>query len=317
MIVEIAIGDAYGAPFEFADQEFIDEHNKLESYLKRKTKWDTTAGGGRYTDDTSMSIAVIEHILLRRPFTPHGFMKTFLDNYWRDELRHGRAGYSKRMVKLFEDLKSDDRQVRGKAMTCFQTTSNGCVMRAVPLGMLQLTEIEAVTISQTCITHASFEAIQATLMIAYSAHYLFYKLGKLEDLGDWLDVHMDWRSIETAYREYCAEHEDWQVPCDARITASAVWEVLMARRDRVYNTMSQMLKRSISFGGDVDSVASIVMGLASLSDEITNDLPAFLYNDLEHTEFGIGYLQQLDEKVSKYRDDMLFAKEIEDTLIEE
>src|SRR6266702_7901362 len=55
-----AIGDAYGVCFEYARREIIRTRNNLAGYFHHH-KYQT--GGGRYSDDTQMSVAVAEALL--------------------------------------------------------------------------------------------------------------------------------------------------------------------------------------------------------------------------------------------------------------
>ena len=52
MLVEIAIGDAYGRPFEFASREFIEANNEMRKYVNHEGE---NFECGIYTDDTQMS----------------------------------------------------------------------------------------------------------------------------------------------------------------------------------------------------------------------------------------------------------------------
>lgn len=92
------------------------------------------------------------------------------------------------------------------------------------------------------------------------------------------------------------------LPCDALQTAAlsiSIVENLKSMRD--------MLSYAVGFSGDVDSAASISLGLASMKDEdkkrwgekISNDLPHFLYDNLENTQFGRNHLQKIDKKLIK------------------
>jgi ADP-ribosylglycohydrolase len=67
MLIELAIGDAYGAGFEFVDQQTIELYNNLNGYIKHPRH---DIGPGCYTDDTQMSLAVAEAIVSREPWTP-------------------------------------------------------------------------------------------------------------------------------------------------------------------------------------------------------------------------------------------------------
>jgi ADP-ribosylglycohydrolase len=61
--------------------------------------------------------------------------------------------------------------------------------------------------------------------------------------------------------------------------------------------LSQVLLNSINLGGDVDSVAAIALGLASLATDTIRDLPKHLYFQLENKAYGREYLQQLDAQL--------------------
>ncbi len=57
MILEGGIGDAYGAGFEFADRECITKNNDLTKYVPHPR---ATERFKKYTDDTQMSIGIVE-----------------------------------------------------------------------------------------------------------------------------------------------------------------------------------------------------------------------------------------------------------------
>ena len=60
MIIEGAIGDAYGAAFEFAPMLFINANNSAEKYFRHPAHWNRYK---RYTDDTQMAIGLAEFIV--------------------------------------------------------------------------------------------------------------------------------------------------------------------------------------------------------------------------------------------------------------
>jgi ADP-ribosyl-[dinitrogen reductase] hydrolase len=89
---------------------------------------------------------------------------------------------------------------------------------------------------------------------------------------------------------------DWQaeVECDAIQTVHAVSTALLRNR-----SMSALLPDCVNFGGDVDSVAAIAMGLASLSREYVADIPHVLVDGLENGAYGRSYLRRLDEALAE------------------
>ena len=63
------------------------------------------------------------------------------------------------------------------------------------------------------------------------------------------------------------------------------------------NSMSEILRRCVSFTGDVDTVAAIALAVASNSPEVTQDLPAHLLRDLEDGPFGRTYIEDVDDRL--------------------
>jgi ADP-ribosylglycohydrolase len=58
-----------------------------------------------------------------------------------------------------------------------------------------------------------------------------------------------------------------------------------------------MLQECIAFTGDVDTVAAVAMGSASMSRQIVHDLPSLLVAQLEDGAYGRKYIDELDEKL--------------------
>jgi hypothetical protein len=56
--------------------------------------------------------------------------------------------------------------------------------------------------------------------------------------------------------------------------------------------LKAILLNSVALGGDVDAVGS----LASHAEEVQQDLPQWLSNDLENNPYGLEYIQQVDER---------------------
>ena len=61
--------------------------------------------------------------------------------------------------------------------------------------------------------------------------------------------------------------------------------------------MSQVLLDSVNFGGDVDTVATIALAAASCSQEISQDLPQNLLDELENGKYGRDYMYELDARL--------------------
>src|SRR5947208_3168886 len=88
MLVELAIGDACGAGFEYAADRIVREQNNLSAYIQHPRHG---IKPGCYTDDTQMSIAVAEAIVSDEPWTPENLAQRFVAAFKRDP-REGYAG---------------------------------------------------------------------------------------------------------------------------------------------------------------------------------------------------------------------------------
>ena len=64
MLLELAIGDAYGAGFEYVDARMVRDHNDLSGYVQHPRHKGTAPGC--YTDDTQMTLAIVETMVSGR-----------------------------------------------------------------------------------------------------------------------------------------------------------------------------------------------------------------------------------------------------------
>ena len=119
MLIEIAIGDAYGRPFEFERQVHLMK-NDVRNYKTRPG--DKKSPMGKYTDDTQMSIAIAEAMLHSNASSQEDFAKHFIKAWSRDI----REGYSKR---IFGALAA------GK-ITYFKLDTQGMFKESVRLAVL-------------------------------------------------------------------------------------------------------------------------------------------------------------------------------------
>lgn len=275
MLLEIAIGDAYGAGFEFCAREKIRRHNNLSRYVPHELG----IPAGHYTDDTQMSIAVAEVLLAAPPYASAVFAESFVACYRRDP----RQGYASRFQGLLDEC-ADGAALRARIHP--DSRRNGAAMRSVPLGLIPDKAMLLETARrQAAITHDTPEGILSSQIVALMAHALLYESATLTALpgvirhetGFLLDL--EWQA---------------EVACDALQTVHAVATALHRHR-----RMAALLLDCVNFGGDVDSVAAIALGLASLSPEYSNDIPAVLLSSLESGAYGGQFLAGLDRKLAE------------------
>ena len=271
MLIELAVGDAYGAGFEYVDGDVIRAHNHLSHFVKHPRH---PIVPGAYTDDTQMSIAIAEAIISGAPWTPQLLADKFVEVFKRDP----RPGYARGFYQFLRRIKTGAQFL---AEIDPSSDKSGAAMRAAPIGVLPSTEqvVERATI-QAAITHNTPDGINAAVAAALASHYFLYRLGPRRDLGQFLEGHVP---------------GEWSRPWHGKVKTKGWMSVHAAvtalmRNDR----MSRLLQDCIAFSGDVDTVAAIALAAGSCSVEIAQDLPENLIFQLENGPYGREYLVQLD-----------------------
>ena len=274
MLVELAIGDAYGADFEFASAEFVATHNTLSAYVQHPRH---TLKPGSYTDDTQMSLAIAETLIANDPWTPEVLASRFVKTFKRDP----RQGYASRFYEFLLSV-NDGKEFLAKIHNT--SDKSGSAMRVTPVGILPTVQqvIEAATI-QAKLTHNSQNGINAAIAAALMSHYFLYRLGNKEGLGLFLEGYVP---------------GNWSVPWDGKVSTLG-WECVQAAVTAVTrnHSLSNILQDCVAFTGDVDTVAAIALGAASCSQEVRQDLPSGLFEGLENGRYGRDYIIELDRKL--------------------
>ncbi|WP_202742873.1 ADP-ribosylglycohydrolase family protein [Acinetobacter calcoaceticus] len=275
MLTEIAIADAYGAGFEFCSEDKIISQNNLDLYSKHEL-YDIL---GKYTDDTQMSIAIVEFILSGQEWNKENIASKFIECFKRDV----RLGYSEGFFNLLSKVESSKELLELIIPT---SERNGAAMRSVPIGFLKNKEdVIALAKLQAQVTHDSPIGIQSSCAVALVAHFGAHQKGSIRDLGSFLES-----------EQYGNWDYNWKdrVSLNAYDTVSAALTCLLK-----HSSLSELLKSCINLGGDTDSVAAIAIGLATCFIEYKKDLPIQLYNNLNEDKYGISFLLDLESKFLK------------------
>jgi ADP-ribosylglycohydrolase len=274
MLLEMAIGDAYGAGFEYAKPEFVSANNDLTRYVAHQKHRLTP---GSYTDDTQMSIANAE-VILSGDLTREAYADAYVRCFKRDQ----RLGYAGRFYTFLCEIQDGTEFL---ARIVANSDKSGGAMRALPFGIFpDVKDVIAHSLLQAAITHNTVDGVNAAVAAALMSHYFLYSLGPKKELSGFIQklVPGDW-AVE--YTEPVGE-KGW-MSVRAAITA-----VLQS------DSMSQLLRRCCDFTGDVDTVAALALGAAAASPEVKQDLPAFLYDNLENGKYGRDFLKDLDDKLA-------------------
>lgn len=277
MLLEIAIGDAYGAGFEFAPQAKVDCYNNVSKYMQHELG----ISAGHYTDDTQMSLAIAELLIEGKPWTRQNIADKFVECFKRDE----RQGYSK---GFYYFLKSVNNGAEFLEKIEPNSERNGAAMRAAPLGYLQdITTLLEYAKIQAMLTHNTEIGIKSSQAVALAAHFAIYNLGEKRDLTAFVCQHtnFNWNDL-------------WQqsVKCCGEQTVNAILSVLKSAE-----SLKGVLTNSVAFTGDVDTVAAVALGIAKASNLYADDLPNFLYEEIEDGQYGKQYLLSQTRKISILR----------------
>jgi len=275
MLLELAIGDAYGAGFEYVDAGLVARRNDLSGYLVRHTE--KARPCGRYTDDTQMSLAVAEALVDGGDWTSLTLASKFVEVFRRDP----REGYASGFHGFLSRVTSGEQFL---AEIRAGSDKSGAAMRACPVGVLpDLAEVLERTRVQAAITHDTPDGIGAACAAALMPHYFLYRLGPRADLGRFLTAHVP---------------GDWASPWHGKVGAAgwmSVRAAITALQDA--ESLADLLHRCVAFTGDVDTVATIALAAGSCAEDLPADLPDALLAGLESGPFGRPYLAAQDARL--------------------
>jgi ADP-ribosylglycohydrolase len=275
MLLELAVGDAYGAGFEYAPDSLVRTHNTALYYLQHPRHRGTRPG--MYTDDTQMSLAVAEALVSGERWSPLNLARRFVDGFHRDP----REGYSRHFYFFLQEVHTGE-----EFLTRIHPDSDksGAAMRAAPLGVLPTVGqvIDRCRV-QAALTHNTPDGIHAALAAALMSHYFLYDLGPAAGLGAFLEGQVPGA---------------WSVPWEGKVGSKGWMSVRAAITAVVRNRrLSGLLMDCVAFTGDVDTVASIALAAASCSKEYEKDLPPTLVDTLENGRYGRDYITALDRRL--------------------
>lgn len=292
MLVAIAKADAFGAAAEYLtlprDASVRDKCLTFHGYIKHPTHG---ISAGTYTDDTEMSVANA-HVLLEYnlPYAPWMFADAYVGEFNRGGRRDG---YARNFQKFLERINSGEEFLQ---LIKPYSMRNGAAMRSVPFGVLRrVDDVLAVAELQASITHRTREGIFSSRAVALMSHFTLYCTEPMNMLGAYCmeylpseDVNAYGHMFQSRWPEGLRVHEE-PYGCTALTTVHAVFDLLTHQ-----NSLMNMLRQAILWGGDVDSVAAITWGIASARYQ-NEVLPLFMERDLENGNpaTGVCYLTDI------------------------
>jgi ADP-ribosylglycohydrolase len=274
MLLELAVGDAYGAGFEYAGRSHCTSPHRAV-YVQHPRHKGTRPG--MYTDDTQMSLALAELLVEGTAWTPLRIAARFVEAFHRDP----REGYATNFYHFLRQTTSGEEFLRNIRP---DSDKSGAAMRAAPLGVLGTvgSVLDHCRI-QAAVTHNTPDGIHAAQAAALLSHYFLYDLGGKEEVGAFLEDMVPGRW-----------NEPWLGPVKSKGWMSVRAAVTALRRN---DSLAALLQDCIAFTGDVDTVAAIALPAASCAREYRQDLPPRLVETLENGPYGRDYLIDLDRRL--------------------
>ncbi len=238
-------------------------------------------------------------VLLKHGHRPT--VRDFADEYVR-EFRSGgeRPGYAQGFYSVLREATNGADLLRKVRRYGNTSTKNGACMRAPVLGVLPTVRsvLDAAT-TQARVTHDSSEGRFSARAVALMAHYAMYHYGPLENVGDFCVDHLPDEDLHFMNILF----DPWEGPVQSDpsrglpvsiATVHAAHHIIETEMLKPVPSLMGMLEQVIQFGGDTDTVAAVVWGIAS--SRFQNEaLPDFLFQDLEggSEKTGLKYLQRI------------------------
>jgi ADP-ribosylglycohydrolase len=276
MLVELAIGDAYGAGFEYADPAYVTRHNTLSGYVPHPRHHGIRPGS--YTDDTQMTLALAELRASGAPWTPESVASAFVTAFHRDR----REGYARGFQAFLETVHTGAEFL---ARIRPDSDKSGAAMRAAPAGLLPtVADVLHHTDVQAKVTHDTPDGVASARAAALAVHYCHHGLGPVVEVGSWIADRLG--------------SGVWARPWRGKVGSKGVMSVRAALTALAGGgSLSSVLRECVAFTGDVDTVATVALAAASRSAEIRADLPAVLVDGLENGPFGRDHLARVDAQL--------------------
>lgn len=276
MLLELSVGDSYGFQFEYASKEFVEKYNDLSGYVQHPTH---DIVPGNYSDDTQMSIAITRLILSNKDWTLVNIADFFVNTFKRDPI----IGYSSKFQSFLEKVETGQELLENIIP---DSDKSGAAMRAIPIGIYHSeNEVVEKSVLQGQITHNTPDGLSAACASALLSHYFIYDKGNKKNAGEYITSFVD---------------GDWTQEWHGKVGSKGWMSVLAAiTAIRNHDNMADILKKCVSYTGDVDTVATIALGAASSCKEIKQNLPNSLIDNLTNATYGKDYIVALDRLLMK------------------
>lgn len=317
----IAIGDAFGAGIEFQDRNWIKEnvdfscfinrrkfinHSDIKLFVEDYVDW-------QYTDDTEMTIGLVKALVSGKNFNEDFLVECIKQEYqfgfekkgfYRNG--HGALRWYFNGEKTLEEIRlfQKDRKNPG----------NAPVVRVIPLGFLDDTEIDEFAKINALSTHPNNRAIEASILIARATRAIIIERIELSKViqhnqkyicdPEFLEL---LKKVDLLPEPKHLKESDYEILCGVQPLKDFIPGLYGLPSCAMHTSISILyvlkhsksafegLQHSINIGGDVDSLASVVVGILAGRFGL-DSLPKFMIENVEGRE----YLNQIALEFNKF-----------------
>ncbi len=220
------------------------------SHIKR-TNFDLFVQNSRFTDDTTMTIAIADAILNRESYAIK------LKEYGREYPDRGYGGFFRKW------LQSDDSKP-------YNSFGNGSAMRVSPVGFAfnKLSEVLSEAKRSAEVTHNHPEGIKGAQAVA-SAIFLSRQKKDKKEIKSYIEKEFNYnlsRKIDNIRKRY-----KFDVTCQGSVPESII--AFLESTD-----LESAIRLGISLGGDADTIGCMAGGIAQA---YYREIPQFIYEKVK------------------------------------
>lgn len=270
-IIGHAIGDAMGVPTEFCLRKKLME-NPVVSMVGYGSH---AVPAGHWSDDTSMSIALIQSLIDKKKFDYEDIMSNFIKWLWNADFTPGGEVFDcgRTCLRSIRNYSVNNLNPLEAGQTDLMGNGNGSVMRILPVGLyayynnLKDEEVRLLVNNVSSLTHGhEISKLGCYIYIRY-VMFLLDGLSKNEAYSKIKELDYSTYSEESinAYQRILKNDIDKYDLKDIKSTAYIV-DTLEACFWMLLNTesYSQGVIGSINLGNDTDTIAAIVGSMAGV-----------------------------------------------------
>ena len=271
----MAIAESYATPFNNQSQQFIQQHHHMNGY--NPLSHEVT---GRYGPVTQMTMAIASLMIENLPFSEHAIATALLKTYQQDP----RQGYNSALENNLTHASTGHEFLNNCAP---YQADNSALMRAIPCGLhSKIEDVIFTAKTQAKTTNNTPQSVESSVFIAVLAHALYHLKMPPQ------------KAIQQALKHVTKEPKKRakQNNGSSIDALSIIAEIIKSLN---HQSLSANISNAVLKGGECAIVASVAVGLASLSPYYSQDIPQILHENLEDDPFGGDYLTYIGEESIK------------------